>query len=156
MTNSADGEDNLLLNEISRSNVPVKRRCFPKESSHILRQAMDDALSLVLSMYKASPLAFDAHAIFVVLPRLVLRPPPSGCQGGLAAASLSRRCSLLREGDIDTLLKKAHEAQSARVAKALVEASAPKASFSKTMRAVILARAGAVGRASKLALSYGM
>ena len=72
------------------------------------------------------------------------------------ADALARRCSLLREGDVGTLLKEAHEAQASRVANALAEASAPKPSFSKTTRAAILARAGAAGRACKLAFSYGL
>jgi hypothetical protein len=70
----------------------------------------------------------------------------------VSAAALSRRCKLIREGDIDSLVKEARDAQTARVAKA----SAPKASFSKTARVAILAKAGAVGRACKLAFSYGM
>ena len=105
---------------------------------------------------KFSALAFSSHAIFVMFPRLVLRPLPNGCRGGLAAAALSRRRTLLREGDIDTLLKEAHDAQTVRVASALADASAPKSSFSTIVMAAILAKAGAVGRACKLAFSDGM
>ena len=71
------------------------------------------------------------------------------------AATLSRRCTLLRKGDIDTLVKEAHDAQIVRVASTLVETSIPRLSFSKTARAANLAKAGAVGRAYELAFSYG-
>jgi len=149
MTNSVGGEGNRLLNEISCSDVPVKRRSFPKESSSILRQVMDAVLSLALSLNETSPLIFNAHAIFVMFRRLILRPLPSGCHGRLAADALARRCSLLREGDVGTLLREARDAQSTRIAKALAETSAPKQAFSKIARAAILSRAGAVGRACK-------
>jgi hypothetical protein len=138
--------------------VPVKRRCFPKEASRALREALDETLSLTLSLHKSPPLAFGAFALFVLFPRLLLRPLPDGCQGSFAAAALSRRCSLPREGKISVMLTKAHEAQAGRVAK-LTKATSTSASttaFSKTARAVILAGAGAVGRACKLAFSYGL
>ncbi len=64
----------------------------------------------------------------------------------------------MREGKLSVLLTEAHDAQTGRVAKAL-KASATSASsstFSKTTRAAILAGAGAVGRACKLAFSYGL
>ena len=64
----------------------------------------------------------------------------------------------MREGEIETLLSEAHEAQAGRVAKQ-TEAhskSTSNSSFSKTARAAILAGAGAMGRACKLAFSYGL
>jgi len=63
-----------------------------------------------------------------------------------------------RERDIATLLPEAHEAQAGRVLK-LVKASSISSStisFSKTARGGILVGAGAVGRACKLVLSYGI
>ncbi len=42
MHQSSEGFDNRLLNEISSFNVPVKRRCFPKEASRALREALDE------------------------------------------------------------------------------------------------------------------
>jgi hypothetical protein len=151
-----EGEGKWLINEISSFNVPVKRRSSPKESSSTLRQALDNVLSLALSPNETSHLACSAYDIFVMFPRLILRPMPNDCQGRRAADALARRCSLLREGDVGTFLKEAHDAQSTRVANTLAEASAPKPSFSKTTRDAILSRAGAVGRACKLAFSYGM
>ena len=65
---------------------------------------------------------------------------------------------MLREGKLSVLLTEAHDAHTGRVAKAL-KASATSASsstFSKTARAAILAGAEAVGRACKLAFSYGL
>ena len=68
------------------------------------------------------------------------------------------RCRLLREGDIATLLLEAHEAQTGRVMKSTKASSisSSSTSFSKTARAPIMAGAGAVGRACKLAFSYGL
>ena len=65
---------------------------------------------------------------------------------------------MLREGTISVLLTKAHEAQAGRVAKLTKAAStlASTTTFSKTARAAILVGAGAVGRACKLAFSYGL
>ena len=100
----------MLLHEISSFNVPVKRRCFPKEASRALREALGVTLSLALSLHKSSPLAFYAFALFVLFPRLILRPLTDGCQGSFAAAALSRRCNLLKEGKISIMLSEAHEA----------------------------------------------
>ncbi len=64
----------------------------------------------------------------------------------------------MKEGKFVLLLNEAHEAQVGRVAKLTKAAfvSASTTTFSKTTRAAILARAGAVGRACKLAFSYGL
>ena len=110
MLQSSEGVDNWLLHEISSFNVPVKRRYFPKEASRALREALDETLSLTLSLHKSFPLAFNAFALSVLFPKLLLRPLPDGCQGSFAAAALSRRCSFLREGKISVLLTEAHEA----------------------------------------------
>jgi len=110
MLQSSVGEENWLLHEISNFNVPVRRRCFPKEASRALREALDDTLSMALGLNKSSPLAFSAFALFVLFPRLLLRPLPDGCQGSVAATTLSRKCCLLMEGKIMTLLSEAHEA----------------------------------------------
>ena len=120
------------------------------------RHTLDDDLYLALSLYTSSALAFRFHLVFVLFPILTLRPLSNGYRGGIAVATLSRRCTLLREGDIDSLVREAHEARTNKVAKALAEASALKSSFSKTAKATILAKARAVGRACKLAFSYGM
>ena len=57
---------------------------------------------------------------------------------------------------LSALLTEAHEAQTERVAKVIKAASTSDSSstFSKTARAAILAGAGVVGRACKLAFSY--
>jgi len=119
MHRSSQGVDNWLLHEISSFNVPAKRRCFPKEASRALREALDETRSLAPSLHKSSPLAFIAFALFVLFPRLLLRPLPDGCQGSFAAAALSRRCSPLREGKISVMLTEAHEAQAGSMAKHL-------------------------------------
>jgi hypothetical protein len=146
------------LDEISLFNVPVRRRCFPKEASRLLREALDETLYLALSLHSSSPLAFSAFSLVVLFPRLLLRPLPDGCQGCFAAATLARRCSLLREGKLSVLLIEAHEAHTERVAKSLKASStsASSSTFSKTSRATILAGARAVGRACKLAFSFGL
>jgi len=66
------------------------------------------------------------------------------------------KSTLLRHGDLLSLLKEAHEVHTVRDTNALAEATAPKTSFSKTVRATILSKAGAVGRAFKHVFSYGM
>jgi len=158
MLYSEGGEKKWLLDEISLLNVSDRRRCFPKEASRLLREALDETLSLALSLHNSSPLAFSAFSLVVLFPRLLLRPLPDGCQGCFAAEALARRCSLLREGKLLVLLTEAHEAHTERVAKSLKASStsASTSTFSKTSRAAILARAGAVGRAGKSAFSYGL
>ena len=44
MRRSPEGEGGWLLSEISNFNVPVKRRCFPKDASLALRDTLDDTL----------------------------------------------------------------------------------------------------------------
>ena len=118
---------------------------------------MDETLSLALSLHGSSPLAFNAFSLFVLLPRLLLRPLPDGCQGSFAAAALSRRCNLLREGGIGALLNEAHEAHMGRVAKPTkAHSKSTSSTSSKMARAAILAGAGAMGRACKVAFSYGL
>jgi hypothetical protein len=138
-------------------NALVKRRYFPKEASRALREALDETPSLVISLHNSSPLAVSAFSLFVLFQRLLLRPLPDGCQGRFAAATLSRRYSLRKEGKIEVLLSEAHEAQVGKVSKQTKATSIPASTttFSKTARVAILTGAGAVGRACKLAFSYG-
>ncbi len=79
MFNSVGGEEKWLMDEITLFNGPVKRRKFPKEASRLLREALDETLSLALSLHHSSPLAFNAYSLFVLFPRLLLRPLPDGC-----------------------------------------------------------------------------
>ncbi len=79
------------MDKISLYNVPVKRRCFPKEAARLLWEALDDTLSLALSLHHSSPLAFSEYSLFVLFPRLLLRPLPDDCRGSFAAATLLRR-----------------------------------------------------------------
>jgi hypothetical protein len=123
MLQSSEGEENGLLHEISNFNVPVKRSCFLKEASRALRETLDETLSFALSLHKSSPLAFIASSLFVLFPRVLMRPLADGGQGSFAAASLTRRCCLLREGKNTILLREAHEAQMGRVAKLTKAAS---------------------------------
>jgi len=156
MVNSPGGEDRWLLAEISSFNVPVKRRAFPKEASEALREALDTTLSFALSLHKSSPLAFSAAALFVLFPRLILRPLADGCQGRLAAAAFLDRCKRLEAGDLEGLIREAHEAQTERVRGRTAAASTQPHSFSKTARAAVLAGAGELGRACKVAFTYGI
>jgi hypothetical protein len=110
MVSAPGGEDCWLLDEISSFNVPVKRRSFPKEAAEALRQALDTTLSFALSLHQSSPLAFSAAALFVLFPRLILRPLAEGCQGRLAAAAFLERCRKLEAGDVGGLIREAHEA----------------------------------------------
>ena len=91
-------------------------------------------------MHKSSHVASIALSIFVLFPRLLLRPLPDGCQGGLAAAALNTRCRLLIEGDIATFILEAHEAQTERVAKLTKASSVPSSStsHSKIAKATIM------------------
>ena len=79
MLYSEGGEKKWLLDEISLFNVHVRRRSFPKEASRLLREALDETLSLALSLHSSSPLAFNAFSLVVLFPRLLLRPLPDGC-----------------------------------------------------------------------------
>ncbi len=144
------GEENLLLHEISFYNVPVKRRAFPKESELLLREALDATLSLALSLPYLMPY------LFVLFPRLVLRPLLDGCQGRVAAAEFEKRCKMLSARDAEGLIRDAHDAQTARVAKDIAAFSELKVTFSKTYRAASLAGMGEVGRACKVAFTYGI
>jgi hypothetical protein len=57
MLDSACGKKRLL-DEISLYNVQVKRRSFPKEASRLPREALDETLSMAMSLHGSSPLAF--------------------------------------------------------------------------------------------------
>jgi hypothetical protein len=78
MMTSAGGEK-WLLDEIALFNVPIKRRIFPKEASRIPREALDETLSMALSLHGSSPLGFSAFFLFALFPRPLLRPLPDGC-----------------------------------------------------------------------------
>jgi hypothetical protein len=150
------GEDRWLIHEISSFNVPVKRRSFPKEASEALREALDITLSFALFLHKTSPLSFSASALFVLFPRLILRPLPDGCQGRLAVAALLERCMKLLVGDVASLINDAHEDHTERVRGQNGAASAQPHSFSKTAKAAALAGAWELGRACKVAFTYGV
>jgi len=97
-------EERWLLNEISSFNVRVKRRALPKEANRLLRDALDVTLSLDLSTHKDSTLAFSAAALYVLFPRLLLRPLPKGYQGRVDAAEFEKRCLMLSSGDVAGLI----------------------------------------------------
>ncbi len=156
MRQSLEGEGAWLLSEISNFNVPVKRRSFPKEASFALRDALDHTLSLAVSLHKDSPLAMSAFTLFILFPRLLLRPLPNGCQGRVAEAVMRKRCDLLLAGHIQLLVRDSHEAQTDKISTFTNAASTDTPSFSKTARAAILAGAGQVGRACKVAFTYGL
>jgi len=79
-----------------------------------------------------------------------------GCQGRFADASLKRRCHLYETGDIGRMLTDSHEAHTDRVNARVLVASEDTVSFSKNARAAILAGAGEVGRACKVAFTFGL
>jgi hypothetical protein len=154
MASHPGGEEQWL--QISLHNVPVKRRMFPKEANTPLRDALDTTLSLALSLHRTSPLAFSASALYVLFPRLLLRPLPEGCQGRFASAELTRRCEMLASGNVAGLLNESHEALTARALKSVESSSSQPLSFSKTTRRSALAGAGEVGRTCKIAFTYGI
>ena len=156
MFHSQGGEEKWLLNEISSHNVPVKRRSIPMEASEQLRDVLDSILSFALSLHKNSPLAFFAYSLFVLFPRLLLRPLPKCCQGRFVDADLQRRCQLYETGDIGRLLTDSYEAQTDKVTARVETASKDTVSFSKTARVAILAWAGEVGIACKVAFTFGL
>jgi len=92
MTKSMDGEEKWLLNEISLFDVPVKRKAFPKEASSLLRDTLDVILSLALTLKRNSSIAFSAYSLFILFPRLLLRPLPTRCQSRFAEAAFRNRC----------------------------------------------------------------
>ncbi len=145
-----------LMDEISLFNVQVKRRCFPKEASNNLRKALENTLSLALSLHKNSPLSFAAYSLFVLFPRRMLRPLPDGCQGSFAAAALNRRCSLLSEVNVACLIQEAHDSHLSRLARQAASASESVTTFSKAAKAVALAGVGEVGRSCKAVFTYGL
>jgi hypothetical protein len=151
MISSTGGEEKWLLNEMSLFNVPVKRRAFPKEASSLLRDTLDVILSLALSLHRNSSMAFTAYALFILFPRLLLRPLPAYCQGRFAEAAFRSKCLLFQEGDISRLITDSHDAQSERVSTAMNSISTDTVVFSKTARASLLASVGEVGRACKVA-----
>jgi hypothetical protein len=156
MINSTGGEEKWLLNEISLFNVPVKRMAFPKEASSLLRDTLDVILSLALSLKMNPSMAFNAYSLFILFPRLLLRPVPAGCQGRFAEAAFRNRCLLFQEGEISRLINESYDAQSERVSAAMNSVSTETVVFSKTARAALLARDGEVGRAYKMAFTYGL
>ena len=84
------GEDRWLIHEISSFNVPVARRSFPKAAFEALREALDITLSFALSLHKTSPLSFNTSALFVLFPRLILKPLHDGCLGTSRGSSPPR------------------------------------------------------------------
>jgi hypothetical protein len=87
---------------------------------------------------------------------MMLRPLPNGCQGKFANAALKRRCHLYETGDIDRLLTNSYEAQKDRVTTRVLAALEDTVSFLKTARAAILAGAGEMRRARKVAFTFGL
>jgi hypothetical protein len=98
----------------------------------------------------------SAYSLFILFPRLLLRPFPNGCQGRFSDAVLRKRCDLLLEGDLQRLILDSHEALSDRILSSINSASTDTATFLKTARAAIPAGAGQVGRTCKVAFTYGL
>ena len=119
-------------------------------------RALDATRSLAISLHVTSALAFGASALYVLFPRLLLRPLPEGCQGRFASTELTRRCTILAIGNVAGLLHESDEAQTARALKFIESDSSQPLSFSKTARAAALAGAGEVGRACEIAFTYGI
>ena len=140
----------------SSTTFPSSAAPFQNEASETLRDTLDSVLSLALTLPKSSPLSFCAYALFILFPRLLLRPLSNGCHGRFADAALRKRCSLLMEGKVFTLLTDSHEAQIERASSAMNSASSDPISFSKTARAAILSGSGEVGRACKVTFTCGL
>ena len=136
-----------------RSNVDI----IPKKlRSSFATHVLDSILALALLLHKNFPLAFCAYSLFVLFPCMMLRPLPNGCQGKFANAALKRRCHLYETGDIDRLLTNSYEAQKDRVTTRVLAALEDTVSFLKTARAAILAGAGEMRRARKVAFTFGL
>ena len=121
------------------TNVTAMRRSFLKEASMNLRKALDETLTLDLSLNKNSPVAFCAYAIFVLSPRLILESLPNGCQGNFAACALKRRCHMLDEEAVVDLIRVSHEALLARRAKQAAAVPTLVTSLSKAAKIATLA-----------------
>jgi hypothetical protein len=63
---------------------------------------------------------------------------------------------MLASGDVSRLITDSHEAHNNRIAAAVNVASTDTINFSKIVMAAILADAGEVGRACKVAFTYGL
>ncbi len=130
MLRSPEGEEKWLFSEISNFNVSVKRRAFPKEALSAQRDTLDCILSLALSLHTNSPLALSAYSLFILFPRLLLRPLPNGCQGRFADDFIRKRCELLHAGDIQQLILDSHEAESDRATASINSASSDSVGWS--------------------------
>ena len=76
----------------------------------MLRDTLDYILTLAFSLHKNSPMAFSAYSLFILFPRMCLRPLPNGCKGRFADGVLRKRCSLFMKGDASRLITDSHEA----------------------------------------------
>ena len=99
---------------------------------------------------------FECLLPFHSLPSTLIAPLPNGCQCRFADVVLRKRCELLHAGDIQRLILDSHEAPSDRVMASINSASSNTVTFSKTARAAIRVGAGQVGRACKVAFTYGL
>jgi len=153
--NSPFDASDWLMHELTRFNVKINRTSFPTESREIIFSALDDILKLAVSIPQEDPLAFSAYIAFILFPRLILRSLPPGCMGKHASLAFKTRCDMLMEGRVRELLQDAHDSQVTRVASRIHAVTQPSPKFPLTARAAALAGCGAVGKACKLAFSYG-
>ena len=152
---SEHSPEDWLNNEILMFNVKINRKTFPRENGELVRTTFDNILGLATSLPPDNPLAFPAYAAYVLFPRLILRSLPPGCKGKHAAAAFARRCAMFCDGQIAELINEAHDSQVTRVACRVHALTVPTSSFPLAARAASLAGCGAVGKACKLAFSYG-
>jgi hypothetical protein len=131
--------------------VKVNRTSFPNESREVIFTTLNTILKLAMTLPHQDPLAVSAYSAFVMFPRMILRSLPPGCKGRFAAGEFAK----FNEGMIAKLIAEAHDSQVKRIARRVHDITVPTVSFSQAARAATLGGCGAVGKACKIAFSYG-
>jgi hypothetical protein len=148
--------DNWFLHELTHHNVKIDMTTFPREGREAVFNALDTILELATSIPQDDPLAFAAYSAYVFFLRLVLRSLPPGCNGKQHfALAFERRSKLFMDGQIEDILIEAHDSQVTRVACHIHALTQPPQTFPRTAKAAALAWSGVVGKACRLAFSYG-
>ena len=144
-----------LLHKLTHFNVKIIGSNFPRESMEIVFSALDTILELTISIPQDDSLSFEAYSAFVLFPRLILRLPPLGCKGKHGALAFVRRSKMMLNGQVSDFLREEHDSHVTRVASRVHALTHMFEIFPRIARVVALVGCGAVGKACKLAISYG-
>jgi hypothetical protein len=136
-------------------NVKINRKTFPRENGDMVHTAHENILGFATSIPQDDPMSFPAYVDYVLFPRLVLRSLPTGCKGKHTTTTFARICTMFNNGQIAELLHEAHNSHVTRVACRVHALNKPANTFSLATRVASLTCCGAVGKACKLAFSYG-